>query len=126
MIFDRGSADSDGITGREIGHQGTDTSSYVYTIDWCVVVALYIGGVHDHNTSPMSTTSVASEHFRYYSGIAIISFIMPCQRKVSHKRCWQYNLLGERSRQSLLVECSYEILAVNSGIMMLLFFLVSS
>ena len=64
-----------------------------------------VGGVQDHNTRPMSTTSVASEYFRYFTGIAIISSIMPYQRKVSHKRCWQYNLLGERSRQSLLVEC---------------------
>ena len=36
----RGSVDSDDIIGREIGRQGTGTSSYVYTIDWCVVVAL--------------------------------------------------------------------------------------
>ena len=39
---------------------------------------------------------------------------MPYQRKVSHKRCWQYNLLGERSGHSLLVKSSYELLAVNS------------
>ncbi len=36
-----------------------------------------VGGVHDHNTRPMSTTSVASEYFRYFTGIAIISFNYP-------------------------------------------------
>ncbi len=36
----RGSADDDDVIGREIDHQGTDTSLYVYTIDWCVVGVL--------------------------------------------------------------------------------------
>eukprot|EP00984_Skeletonema_dohrnii_P007423 scaffold2695_cov110-Skeletonema_dohrnii-CCMP3373.AAC.10 len=38
-----------------------------------------VGGVHDHNTRPMSTTSVASEYFRYFTGIAIISSKMSYQ-----------------------------------------------
>jgi hypothetical protein len=36
----RGFADDDGVIGREIGHQGTDTSLYVYTIDLCVLGVL--------------------------------------------------------------------------------------
>eukprot|EP00985_Skeletonema_marinoi_P027507 scaffold22704_cov199-Skeletonema_marinoi.AAC.1 len=54
----RGSVDYDDIIGREIGCQGT-------------------GGVHDHNTRPMSPTSVASEHYRYFTGIASISINRP-------------------------------------------------
>jgi len=36
----RSFADGDGITGGEIGRKGTGTSLHVYTLDWCVVVAL--------------------------------------------------------------------------------------
>ena len=39
-----------------------------------------VGGFHDHNTRPMSPTSVASEYFRYFTGIAIISFNISDQR----------------------------------------------
>ena len=66
-----------------------------------------VGGVHDHNTRPMSTTSVASEYFRYFTGIAIISFNISDHMGVAHKSCRQYNLLGKSSRHSHMVKCSY-------------------
>eukprot|EP00984_Skeletonema_dohrnii_P011430 scaffold4566_cov61-Skeletonema_dohrnii-CCMP3373.AAC.1 len=74
----RGSTDGDGIIGREIGRQGT-------------------GGVHDHNTRPMSTTSVASEYFRYFTGIAIIFYNKPFRTSLARKSFRQYNLLEKRS-----------------------------
>eukprot|EP00984_Skeletonema_dohrnii_P007288 scaffold2641_cov110-Skeletonema_dohrnii-CCMP3373.AAC.12 len=48
----------------------------------------------------MSPTSVASEYFRYFTGIASISFNMPFRSLLAHKNCRQYNS------------------PVNSGIMM--------
>eukprot|EP00984_Skeletonema_dohrnii_P014804 scaffold6293_cov78-Skeletonema_dohrnii-CCMP3373.AAC.2 len=84
----RGSDDGNGIIGREIGLQGT-------------------GGVHDHNTRPMSTTSVASEYFRYFTGIVSISINMPYRTGVAHRSCRKYNLLGKRSGRSGTVRCSY-------------------
>ena len=55
-----------------------------------------IGGVHDHNTRPMSTTSVASEYFRYFTGIASISLNKPYHTLPAHKSCRQYNSPGKR------------------------------
>eukprot|EP00985_Skeletonema_marinoi_P033983 scaffold42745_cov358-Skeletonema_marinoi.AAC.1 len=74
----RGSTDGDGIIGREIGRQGTD-------------------GVQDHNTRPMSTTSVASEYFRYFTGIASIFYAKPYHTLPAPKSCRQYNLPEKRS-----------------------------
>eukprot|EP00985_Skeletonema_marinoi_P010389 scaffold4881_cov201-Skeletonema_marinoi.AAC.6 len=65
-------ADGYGIIGREIGRQGT-------------------GDVNDHHTRPMSPTSVASEHFRYFSGIASIFCNKPYHTLPAPKHCRQYN-----------------------------------
>eukprot|EP00985_Skeletonema_marinoi_P018412 scaffold10286_cov120-Skeletonema_marinoi.AAC.3 len=68
----RGSVDFDDIFGREIGRQGT-------------------GDVNDHHTRPMSPTSVASEHFRYFRGIASIFYAKPYHTLPAPKSCRQYN-----------------------------------
>eukprot|EP00984_Skeletonema_dohrnii_P032680 scaffold27207_cov78-Skeletonema_dohrnii-CCMP3373.AAC.1 len=39
----------------------------------------------------MSTTSVASEYFRYFTGIASISINMPYRTGVAHRSCRQCN-----------------------------------
>ena len=66
-----------------------------------------VGGVHDHNTRPMSTTSVASEYFRYFTGIAIISFNMPYHTGAPRRSFRKYNLIEKRSCSSGMVRCSY-------------------
>ena len=77
------------------------------------------GGVHDPNTRHMSTTSAASEHFRYFMGVAITSLNTPYHTGVAHKSFRQYNLLGQSSRHSGMVKCRFwattQSLVVHGG-----------
>ena len=63
-----------------------------------------VGGVHDHNTRPMSTTSVASEYFRYFTGIASISFNMPFHSEPAPKSWRKCNSPGERCSRWRMVK----------------------
>jgi hypothetical protein len=83
---------------------------------WYLTMCLYhrfvrlkgvVVGVHDPNTRHMSTTSAASEHFRYFMGISIISFNMPYHTSRSQKSCRQRNFLGQSSWRWRMVKCRF-------------------
>jgi hypothetical protein len=66
-----------------------------------------VHGDDDCNTRPMSPISAASEHFRYFMGIASVSFNKPYHTGLSHKIFRQHNLLGKSIGHSRMVECRF-------------------
>ena len=93
-------------------YRATDRPSRHWYLPMCLYYRLVrrggvVVGVHDRNTRHMSTTSAASEHFRYFMFIAIFSFNMPYRTGVSQKSCRQHNALGQSSEDSGTVKCRF-------------------